>query len=92
MNRKIVAGALAGIMVAMTAGGAGLQRAAAQEYLGQAEVHVVSKDGGYEQELQILAVHPDGFHGKHRLCQGLSGGKETDHAGCGRRHHRIGGF
>ena len=54
MNRRIVAGTLAGVMVAMAAGGAGLQKVSAEEYLGQAEVHVVSKGGGYEQELQYL--------------------------------------
>ncbi len=54
MRKQIIAGVLAGVMAGMTIAGAGLQKVNAEEYLGVAEIHAVSKDGGYEQELQTL--------------------------------------
>ncbi len=54
MNKKFVAGTLAGIMVGMTVCTTGTLRASAEEYLGEAQIHTVSKDGGYEQELQTV--------------------------------------
>lgn len=54
MKKQIAAGMLAGIMLAMSVTSAGIPKVHAQEYLGEARIHVVSKDGGYEQDLQYL--------------------------------------
>ncbi len=54
MKKQIAAGVMACMMVGTALNGTVVQRVRAQEYLGDAQIHVVSKDGGYEQQLQYL--------------------------------------